>query len=128
MYHIMGFAHTFRKLGITARSSLKQAVNAARDNNFGGTDCSIPMVYALQNKIPVDVFIVYTDNETWYGDIHPVQALTAYRSQMGISAKMIECAFTATDVSIADPNDGGMLDICGLDASIPQVIADFVTH
>ena len=33
---------------------------------------------------------------------------------------------TATEFSIADPKDAGMLDVVGFDASVPQVIADFV--
>ena len=33
---------------------------------MGGTDCAKPMFDAMDKKIKdVDVFIVYTDNETW---------------------------------------------------------------
>ena len=46
---------------------------------MGGTDCALPMVYAKENKLDVDVFIVYTDSETWFGNIHPVKALEQYR-------------------------------------------------
>ena len=28
--------------------------------------------------------------------------------------------------SIADPEDGGMMDVVGFDTSVPQVIADFI--
>ncbi len=34
---------------------------------MGSTDCAQPMIYARQKKLEVDVFIVYTDNETWAG-------------------------------------------------------------
>ena len=34
---------------------------------MGGTDCAQPMLYAKRKKLAVDVFIVYTDNETWAG-------------------------------------------------------------
>jgi 60 kDa SS-A/Ro ribonucleoprotein len=30
-------------------------------------------------------------------------------------------AFTATSYSIADPNDGGMLDVVGFDSAAPSV-------
>ena len=46
---------------------------------MGGTDCAIPMIYAKQKKLQVDVFIVYTDSETWFGKIHPSKALQQYR-------------------------------------------------
>ena len=32
---------------------------------------------------------------------------------------------TSNGFSIADPDDDGMLDVVGFDASAPQVIADF---
>ena len=31
---------------------------------FGGTDCALPVTYAMDKKIEVDVFIIYTDSET----------------------------------------------------------------
>lgn len=34
---------------------------------MGGTDCAQPMIYAKKKKLEVDVFIVYTDCETWAG-------------------------------------------------------------
>ena len=34
---------------------------------MGGTDCAQPMIHAKQKKLKVDVFIVYTDCETWAG-------------------------------------------------------------
>ena len=45
--------------------------------------------WALKNQTPVDVFIVYTDCETWAGAIHPSAALKKYRKAMGINAKLI---------------------------------------
>ena len=32
--------------------------------------------------------VIYTDSETWAGDIHPVQALRQYREQSGIAANV----------------------------------------
>ena len=34
---------------------------------MGGTDCAQPMIYAKKKLLEVDVFIVYTDCETWAG-------------------------------------------------------------
>lgn len=123
--HVMGFANTFKDLRIKAGDTLAEATKKARDNNFGSTDCSLPMTYALSMGIEVDAFVVMTDNETYAGRVHPVAALQNYRNKMKIDAKLIVVGMTATGFSIADPNDGGMLDVVGFDASAPAVIADF---
>jgi len=94
---------------------------------FGGTDCALPMLWALDNKVPVDVFCVYTDSETWAGKIHPVQALAKYRQKMGIGAKLVVIGMVSNGFTIADPNDAGMLDVVGFDTATPSVISDFST-
>ena len=103
-------------------------VKAVSDLPFGGTDCALPMLWAAENKVPVDIFCVYTDSETWAGDIHPVQALRAYRQKMGIGAKLVVIGMVSNGFSIADPDDGGMLDVVGFDTATPSVIADFATR
>ena len=92
---------------------------------FGGTDCALPMVWALRNRIEVDTFVVYTDNETWAGNVHPFQALAEYRHRMGRAARLVVVGMTATGFTIADPSDPGMLDVVGFDTAAPQVMADF---
>ena len=113
------------KLNIHAGMDLRSAVAAVSGLRFGGTDCALPMLYALENKIPVDCFVVLTDNETWAGSVHPSVALRQYRAQTGIPAKLVVVGMTSTGFTIADPNDGGMMDIVGFDANCPALIADF---
>jgi 60 kDa SS-A/Ro ribonucleoprotein len=72
----MAFADAFRKLLLSRRMWLDDALKHTRRQNFGGTDCALPMSYALKNRIPVDVFVVYTDSETWFGNQHPTQTLS----------------------------------------------------
>jgi len=83
------------------------------------------MVWAQKENVNVDTFVVYTDSETWCGAIHPSQALRAYREYSGIDAKLVVVGMVATDISIADPKDRGMLDVVGFDVAAPQVISDF---
>jgi 60 kDa SS-A/Ro ribonucleoprotein len=92
---------------------------------MGGTDCALPMLWALEKRVKADVFVVYTDSETWYGDVHPAQALQQYRERTGIAAKLVVCAMVANSFSIADPDDAGMLDCVGFDLATPNVISDF---
>jgi 60 kDa SS-A/Ro ribonucleoprotein len=83
------------------------------------------MLLAIEKEYEIDTFIIYTDNETWAGEIHPSQALRNYREKSGIPAKLAVVAMTPTQFSIADPNDAGMLDVAGFDTSTPQVISEF---
>jgi 60 kDa SS-A/Ro ribonucleoprotein len=125
-YEIFGFASTFKDLKISKIDTLNQVLEKTRKNNFGGTDCSLPMQYALQHKIPVDTFVIYTDNETWAGHTgHPSEWIKRYRKEMDKAARLIVCATTATQVSIADPQDPGMLDIAGFGSDTPALISAF---
>jgi len=62
------------------------------------------------------------------GKLHPSQALREYRERLGIPAKLVVVAMTATRFSIADPDDAGMLDVVGLDVSTPQLITQFAAQ
>lgn len=46
---------------------------------MGTTDCSLPMIWAQKTQTAADVFIVFTDNETFTGNTHPATALREYR-------------------------------------------------
>lgn len=114
-------------LTISPRQRLDDVVRQVSSLPMGGTDCALPMLWALEHKAPVDVFVVYTDSETWHGAIHPAEALRRYRAEMGIPAKLIICGMVSNSFSIADPNDAGMLDVIGFDTATPQLIGDFAT-
>ena len=112
-------------LTITATDSLASAVRKTQVLDFGGTDCALPMLDALGKKIPVDVFVILTDSETWAGPVHPAEALQKYRQEMGIPAKLVVVAMVSNGFTIADPQDAGMLDVVGFDSAAPALIADF---
>jgi len=122
---IMAFSDRFIKVSISPRQRLDDVMRATYNLSFGGTDCALPMLYAIQNKIGVDLFVVYTDSETWAGSIHPMQALREYRQRSGIGAKLVVVGMTSSGFSIANPNDGGMIDVVGFDTATPNLIADF---
>jgi 60 kDa SS-A/Ro ribonucleoprotein len=122
---ILGFSDKLVPLAISPRQRLDDAVAAIDRIPMGGTDCAQPMIYAQKNKVDVDTFVVYTDNETWAGSVHPAQALRAYRQARGIPAKLVVVGMTSNGFTIADPNDAGMLDVVGFDTATPPVISDF---
>ena len=117
--------HGISKLTISPRQRLDDAIKAVSDLPFGPTDCSLPMLWAKANKVEVDTFVVYTDNETWAGQVHPHQALRQYRDWSGIDARLAVVGLAANDFTIADPSDAGMLDIAGFDAAVPTLLTDF---
>lgn len=114
-------------LAISPKQRLDDVVRVISGLPFGSTDCALPMIDAMNKKMPVDVFIIYTDSETWAGNIHPTQALQEYRQKMGIDAKLIVVGMVANEFSIADPKDGGMLDVVGFDTSTPTIITEFAS-
>lgn len=121
----VAFSTTLRKVSLSPRSSLDQVIRQLAAIPMGGTDCAQPMLWATKHEVPVDTFVVYTDCETWFGKVHPHQALRDYRQRMGIPAKLIVVGMTATRFTIADPDDAGMLDVVGFDSAAPAVMADF---
>jgi len=113
-------------LPISPRQRLDDVVKTMSDLPFGGTDCSLPMLYAQAHEREVDAFVIYTDSETWAGDLHPVQALRDYRQASGIDARLVVVGMVSNGFTIADPADPGMLDVVGFDTATPQLISDFV--
>lgn len=123
--HIVGFSHELVPVSIGPRQKLNGVISTLEKVPMGGTDCAQPMLYAMKQKLKVDTFVVYTDSETWFGSVHPFQALKQYREATGIPAKLIVVGMVANKFTIADPTDAGMLDVVGFDTSAPAVMADF---
>jgi 60 kDa SS-A/Ro ribonucleoprotein len=114
-----------RELAISPRQRLDDVVATVAALPYGATDCALPMQWAQERGRVYDTFVVYTDNQTWAGPIHPHQALVRYRERVNPHARLVVVAMTASDVSVADPADPGMLDVAGFDAAVPTLIADF---
>lgn len=120
------WSSSLKPLSISPRQRMDDVLQTISNLPFGATDCSLPIVHAIKRDLKIDAFIVYTDSETWHGDIHPHQALRQYRDKTGINAKLVVVGMEANEFTIADPTDAGMLDVVGFDTAAPGVIADFV--
>lgn len=112
-------------LTISPRQRVDDVCRLTNGLPFGGTDCSLPMLGALKSGLEVDTFVIFTDNETWAGEIHPSQALQQYRDQMDRQARLVTVGMVSNGFTIADPNDPGMIDVVGFDMATPQIISDF---
>ena len=123
--HVVAFSDHLTKLPMHDEMSLSDVISMMRKLAFSATDCSLPIQYAIDNKLCVDCFVVMTDNETNANQEDPHIVLQRYREQVNENAKMIVLATSANNVSIAHPNDRGMLDIAGMDSSVFHVMKEF---
>jgi 60 kDa SS-A/Ro ribonucleoprotein len=123
---INGFSKKFIPLQISPLLSLESNMKNISNLPFNNTDCSIPMLNAIEKRKEIDVFIIITDNETNCNSINPCDALKQYRGDFGINAKLIVVAMAANKFSIADPNDPYMLDVCGFSPETFDAIQEFV--
>lgn len=113
-------------LPLSPRQRLDDAIDMVSNLQFGATDCALPVVWAGTRGKEYDAFVVITDSETYCGSIHPSEALRSYRKNFVPDARMVVVGMTATEFSIADPDDRLSLDVAGFDASAPSLIANFV--
>lgn len=123
--YVLGFDQGIRELGLSKHDSLEATFRKMANINNGGTDCALPMMHALQNGMQVNQFVVLTDNETWYGDIHPSRALKVYREKVISDAKLVVVGMTSAGFSIGDPKDPGMLDVVGVSTDTPALVSRF---
>ena len=124
---VIGFTVNAKDLRISPRRRLDDAVKSIAAVARGeGTDCSIPMRWAIDRKADFDAFALYTDGQTWAGPQHPVQAMATYRDIRVRTAKMVSVAFVGYGNSVVDGSDAGMLDIVGFDTAAPTLITDFL--
>jgi 60 kDa SS-A/Ro ribonucleoprotein len=124
-YEFIAFSSELVPLAITPRQRLDDAIRVVSGLPFMATDCALPMLYAIEKRREIDVFVVLTDSETWYGSVHPAQALVQYRRASGIDARLVVVGMVSNGFSIADPNDPNQLDVVGFDTTTPQLISDF---
>ena len=112
---------------IHANSTFQEVLDAVQLSNWGATDISNGIRYLEKSNKHVDAIVVITDNDINTGE-KPLVALNSYRKTIGNpNVKLITLAVQLNDLTIADPSDTGMLDMCGFDTNSYQVMHAF-TH
>ena len=124
-HSFVGFSHELVGLKISPRQRLDDVCVYLDRIPMGGTDCALPILEATRRGVRVDLFVVYTDSETWAGNVHPKQALDEYRRKVNPHARSVVVGMVSNGFSIADPNDRGMLDVVGFDTATPNLISEF---
>lgn len=127
-YYAFAFKDKFADLDLKASDSMGDVMSKAKQasTGWGGTDCAIPITWALRNGIAADAILVYTDNETNCGPAHAATVANTYRKKIG-PIKIGLVAFSATSRTAADPKDSNSMSFIGLDASLPAAISAFVS-
>src|SRR5690606_29740651 len=115
-FMIYGFSSSLTELKINRRTSFREAYNEIHRQPHGSTNIGQLIQTATRSKLPVDLFVINTDNEV-NGGGHTHLLIKEYRQVMGIDARMDVMGMTATPFTIADPDDQGMLDVVGLDSN-----------
>lgn len=121
-----GWGSGITEMNISPRQRMDDVLLAMKRLTMGGTDCALPILWANVHKREYDAFVVYTDSETWAGDVQPMEALRQYRKTINPGARLIVVGMTSTGFTIADPEDAGSLDVVGFDASAPSLISNFI--
>jgi 60 kDa SS-A/Ro ribonucleoprotein len=121
---VKAFSDKLLNVAIGNTTTFRQAVDLTSQFGWGGTNPGLLFEHAIDKKLEIDHFVVYTDNEVNNGK-NVFQLLTKYRKLSGIEAKLTVVGFTATEFTLNDPLDGGSLAVVGFDSAAPAVIADF---
>lgn len=122
--HVIDVDTSVHASKVTPRTNLREI--ASWRPSGGGTDLSLPFTWAARERFEADGIVVFTDNETWAGRSHPTQALSAYRRSVNPNSRVVAAAMTAAGYSIGDPGDAGVLNVAGLDASLPLIVNGFI--
>jgi 60 kDa SS-A/Ro ribonucleoprotein len=125
--HIIGVDTSIQQIPISPKQRLDDVTRILRSHGGGGTDLSLPMRYAIQEKLEIDAFVILTDSETWHGRFgHPSQILEQYRQQINKDTKIINVQMTATQITSNAPDDKRALDCVGFDTATPEIISSFI--
>lgn len=123
--HLMAFNTSAYAVTISGRQRLDDVVKTIGAMISGGTNCAIPIMKAIEQRTPVDLFVILTDSQTWQGNPHPQQALDQYRQAMGIPAKLATVAMATNNFTLSDPTDRGMMHFIGMDTNLPSLLRTF---
>lgn len=134
-YFVGGFDTEFTPLRKFRKSTTYQDVTNFNSkvwpNDFGGTDAASAYRYAIDNNINTDVFVFWTDAESWAGGGifgrrtgHPAELLKEYRNKVNRDAKAIYVTLVpyGDQITLVDPKDPESYDLAGFTSQTPKLI------
>ena len=129
-YFVGGFNTQFEPIASLRKSTSFKNATKFYNGSFGGTDASSAYTYAIKNSVQADVFVFFTDSESWAGRTHTSQALTDYRKKFNPNAKAIYVTLVPNGdhVTLVDPKDKNSYDVAGFTAETPKLIQMIATN
>jgi len=124
--HFVGFNEIATPIEISKRARVDHVAGDLLRLSDGGTDCSVPIAYALQNKIEADAILTLTDGETWAGNEHSSQVIRKFR-KFRPEARLVNVQMCGADGHTNnDQKDPLSLDVVGFDMSTVAMVSEFV--
>ena len=80
---------------------------------------------ALRRGLNIDAFVILTDHEK-PGERAQSEALRRYRQATGIATRLAVIAMAADRCNMTDPNDPLQMSVAGFDASVLEIVSEFV--
>lgn len=118
---LIGFSTRYHLLNSHTWKELKRE---AKEKGRGGTDLTQPVSYALKKSIPVDTFVILSDEETWAGQRHSTEIIKEYRRKMGIPSKLIVGSMEPNGYSVKDPKDPLQFNVIGFDPNYVKIVSE----
>ena len=122
--HVIDVDTAVHSSRLTARTRLAETMQWR--SSGGGTNMALPMEYALSERLDVDGFVIFSDMETWHGNSHPLQSLTAYRRARNPAARAVAATMAPNSWTIFSNNDPGVLNIAGVDGALSMAVTGFI--
>lgn len=122
---MINFDTALYKSKFGSRSSIDEVMKYSAEG--GGTDCSLPIQYAIANSgnVKYDAIIILTDNETWAGQRHSLDLLREAR-KVNPDIKIIEVAMIANPSTQFPADEKNLLRVVGFDNSVIDLISKFL--
>lgn len=123
---IIEFGSEFKRLNISSLQYLEDNLEYIKDIKYESTECELPIKWAYCNNKIYDAIIIFTDNEINCNTTDLYNELKLYRNKIGVNTKLVVVRLTSNKLSIVDPEDSNMIDICGFNVNMYNTIKEFL--
>lgn len=129
------FDKELKPITITRRQSFQDVAQNIFSRSGGATYCSLPFQYMIEKKLAYDSVVMLTDTQTWGGRGHygwgrsssktDAQWIAEARRKVNPNMRFTPLALQANSLSLTRESDPLTLNLCGLDANVYPLIANF---
>jgi 60 kDa SS-A/Ro ribonucleoprotein len=122
----VGYSSVEKKIDLTPGITLRAVSAEVRAKIGGNTDCAIPVKVALEKKIVVDGFIIFTDEQSNFGPMKVGEAFKKYQETINPDAKCVFITACMSNITVAAPDNKDMISIAGFSPDTLSISIDFI--